>query len=86
MNIIYRHNKDVSLEDVIRVFRNSGIARRTDQSERIQAMISNADILITAWLGDRDGSWLYYFYLAKKGTAYCIRTLYRLYAFSPKYR
>ncbi|MGX4584464.1 GNAT family N-acetyltransferase [Paenibacillus chitinolyticus] len=53
MNITYRNNRDVKLEDVIRVFRNSGIARPTDQPERIQAMISHADILLTAWLGDR---------------------------------
>ncbi|MGG4091525.1 GNAT family N-acetyltransferase [Paenibacillus lautus] len=53
MNITYRSNKDVKLEDVIRVYRNSGILRPTDQPKRIQAMISHADILITAWLGDR---------------------------------
>ncbi|MFB6366934.1 GNAT family N-acetyltransferase [Paenibacillus elgii] len=53
MNITYRNNRDVKLEDVIRVFRNSGIVRPIDQSERIQAMISHADILLTAWLGDR---------------------------------
>lgn len=53
MNITYRNNKDVKLEDVIRVFRNSGITRPTDQPKRIQAMIRYSDILLTAWLGDR---------------------------------
>lgn len=53
MNITYRNNKDVNLEDVIRVFKNSGIMRPTDHPERIQTMINHADILFTAWLGDR---------------------------------
>ncbi len=53
MNITYRNNKDVKLEDVIRVFRNSGITRPTDQPKRIQDMIRYSDILLTAWLGDR---------------------------------
>ncbi|WP_019424339.1 GNAT family N-acetyltransferase [Paenibacillus sp. OSY-SE] len=53
MNITYRNNKDVNVEDVIRVFKNSGIVRPIDQSERIQAMMNNADILLTAWLGDK---------------------------------
>jgi len=53
VNITYRNNKDVKLEDVIRVFRNSGITRPTDQPKRIQDMIRYSDILLTAWLGDR---------------------------------
>nr|WP_043890935.1 GNAT family N-acetyltransferase [Paenibacillus sp. Aloe-11] len=53
MNITYRNNKDVNVEDVIRVFKNSGIVRPIDQTERIQAMVNNADILLTAWLGDK---------------------------------
>ena len=53
MNITYRNNKDVKLEDVIRVFRNSGITRPADQPKRIQDMIRYSDILLTAWLGDR---------------------------------
>ncbi|WP_226003247.1 GNAT family N-acetyltransferase [Paenibacillus sp. BJ-4] len=53
MNITYRNNKNVNVEDVIRVFKNSGIVRPIDQTERIQAMVNNADILLTAWLGDK---------------------------------
>jgi len=53
VNITYRNNKDVKLEDVIRVFRNSGITRPADQPKRIQDMIRYSDILLTAWLGDR---------------------------------
>ncbi|EHS58521.1 GNAT family N-acetyltransferase [Paenibacillus sp. Aloe-11] len=43
----------MNVEDVIRVFKNSGIVRPIDQTERIQAMVNNADILLTAWLGDK---------------------------------
>lgn len=43
----------MSVEDVIRVFRTSGIVRPIDQPERIQMMISNADILLSAWHGNK---------------------------------
>ncbi|MEC0233832.1 GNAT family N-acetyltransferase [Paenibacillus kribbensis] len=43
----------MNVEDVIRVFKNSGIVRPIDQTERIQAMVNNADLLLTAWLGDK---------------------------------
>lgn len=53
MNIIYRNDKDVEVEDMIEVFRNSGIVRPINQPERIQAMINNADILLSVWFGNR---------------------------------
>ncbi|MDQ0496566.1 GNAT family N-acetyltransferase [Paenibacillus brasilensis] len=53
MNITYRNDKDVEVEDMIEVFRNSGIVRPINQPERIQTMIKNADILLSAWLGNR---------------------------------
>ncbi|MCP3809950.1 MULTISPECIES: GNAT family N-acetyltransferase [unclassified Paenibacillus] len=53
MDITYKNHKDVSVEDVIRVFRTSGIVRPIDQPERIQMMISNADILLSAWHGNK---------------------------------
>ncbi|MFD2114406.1 GNAT family N-acetyltransferase [Paenibacillus yanchengensis] len=53
MNVIYKASKDISVVDVIQVFRNSGIVRPIDQPERIQAMLDHADILLTAWTGNR---------------------------------
>ncbi|MCP3781468.1 GNAT family N-acetyltransferase [Paenibacillus polymyxa] len=53
MDITYTNHKDVSVKDVIRVFRTSGIVRPIDQPERIQMMISNSDILLSAWHGNK---------------------------------
>ncbi|MDY7990997.1 hypothetical protein UY286_22125 [Paenibacillus polymyxa] len=53
MNIIYSNDKDIEVEDMIEVFRNRGIVRPISQPERIQAMINNANILLSAWFGNR---------------------------------
>ncbi|WP_374720955.1 GNAT family N-acetyltransferase [Peribacillus tepidiphilus] len=49
MGIIYKLNEPVKAEEVIQVFKNSGITRPVDQKERIQKMIDQANIIITAW-------------------------------------
>ncbi|WP_342415426.1 GNAT family N-acetyltransferase [Paenibacillus sp. FSL R10-2782] len=38
---------------MIRVFRTSGIVRPIDQPERIELMINHADVLLSAWCGDK---------------------------------
>jgi len=53
MEIVYQLNEPVKVDDVIRVFRNSGITRPVDQEERIQKMLDNANLIVTAWDNDR---------------------------------
>ena len=52
MEITYKINEPVTADDVIRVFRNSGITRPIEQKERIQKMLDNANLIVTAWDGD----------------------------------
>ncbi len=53
MEIAYKFNEPVKADDVIRVFRNSGIIRPVDQKERIQKMIDYANLMVTAWDNDK---------------------------------
>ncbi|MDQ0088579.1 putative N-acetyltransferase YhbS [Paenibacillus anaericanus] len=47
--IIYSEEKEQRARDVAVVFKNSGIKRPFDDYERIQKMIDNSDVMITAW-------------------------------------
>ncbi|RUT44487.1 GNAT family N-acetyltransferase [Paenibacillus anaericanus] len=47
--IIYSEEKEQRARDVAEVFKNSGIKRPFDDYERIQKMIDNSDVMITAW-------------------------------------
>ncbi|WP_195575240.1 GNAT family N-acetyltransferase [Paenibacillus sp. 1001270B_150601_E10] len=50
MNIKYVETKqDITAKDVSRVFEASGIKRPYQDLERMERMIQNADVLITAW-------------------------------------
>lgn len=49
MEIVYKYNEPVKAEDVIQVFRNSGITRPIGQKERIQKMLDHANLILTAW-------------------------------------
>jgi ribosomal protein S18 acetylase RimI-like enzyme len=51
--ITYLINAPLIVDDVIRVFRNSGIRRPIDQPERIQEMIDNANLIVSAWDGQK---------------------------------
>ena len=53
MEIVYKYNEPVKVEDVIQVFKNSGITRPVDQKERIQKMLDHANIILTAWDNNR---------------------------------
>lgn len=53
MNIIYKENKDVKPEDVSSVFAKSGIKRPYQDLDRLDRMVKNADIVITAWNNDQ---------------------------------
>lgn len=45
------NTKEVSATNLANVFKNSGIKRPYDDLDRMERMIQNADVLITAWDG-----------------------------------
>ncbi|WP_207910912.1 GNAT family N-acetyltransferase [Paenibacillus albiflavus] len=49
MMIVYSDDKLQKAKDVAQVFLNSGINRPSEDLPRIQHMIDEADILVTAW-------------------------------------
>jgi len=51
--IIYKSNETITAEQLSQVFRTSGIKRPIDDLPRLQKMLDNGDILITAWDGDQ---------------------------------
>jgi len=53
MDISYRINAPVTVEQVISLFRDSGLRRPTDDPGRIQRMLANANLILTAWDGER---------------------------------
>lgn len=53
MGIVYKINEPIDVDEVIRVFRSSGIRRPVDQKQRIQKMLEHANLTVTAWDGDR---------------------------------
>lgn len=52
MTIEYRINAPLRAEEVADVFRSSGIKRPVDDLARIQVMIDQADLNLSAWDGD----------------------------------
>lgn len=53
VDLDYKINSPITVEEVANVFQASGIKRPVHQLERIQRMIDNADITITVWDGDK---------------------------------
>jgi N-acetylglutamate synthase-like GNAT family acetyltransferase len=53
MDIVYKHDEVVTGEQVAELFRKSGIKRPVDDVDRIQRMIQNADVIISAWHEDK---------------------------------
>jgi GNAT superfamily N-acetyltransferase len=53
MAIEYKINTPLRSKDVSDVFKSSGIKRPADDLDRIQRMIDNADVNISAWDGVR---------------------------------
>lgn len=53
MVIDYRINTPLLAADVSELFKSSGINRPADDLARIQKMIDNADLTVTAWEGDK---------------------------------
>ncbi|GGH19525.1 GNAT family N-acetyltransferase [Paenibacillus segetis] len=53
MAIEYKINSHLHAKDVSNVFKSSGIKRPVNDLDRIQKMIDNADICISAWDGEK---------------------------------
>lgn len=51
IGIRYKVNAKVEANDVIEVFKSSGIIRPVDNAARIQQMLDNANLTVTAWKG-----------------------------------
>lgn len=51
IGIRYKVNAKVEANDVIEVFKSSGIIRPVDNAARIQQMLDNANLMVTAWKG-----------------------------------
>ena len=51
MKIQFKINSKVTPEQVIEVFKSSGINRPVDDVKRIKGMIENSNLIITAWDG-----------------------------------
>lgn len=55
MNIEYRNDRSISASEFVDVLRRSTLALRrpVDNQERIEKMLNHANVLITAWDGDK---------------------------------
>lgn len=53
MTIEYAQNRTISGEQLAQVFARSGIRRPVDDIDRMQRMLDGADVLVTAWDGER---------------------------------
>jgi ribosomal protein S18 acetylase RimI-like enzyme len=53
MHLTYHINKTVSAGEVADLFRDSGIKRPVDDISRIEKMLENANLIVTAWDGDK---------------------------------
>ncbi len=51
MEIQFRINEKVAALAVIEVFKNAGINRPVDDVKRIQTMLDNSNLIVTAWNG-----------------------------------
>ncbi len=49
VDIFYKVNANLNGDQVAELFKKSGINRPVDQPDRIQKMIDNSDLIVTAW-------------------------------------
>lgn len=52
MKIVYKTDVVPAIEEIITVYRSSGINRPIDNPERIKQMYANSNLIITAWVND----------------------------------
>ncbi len=53
MEITYRINRPISADQFISVCRSSGLRRPLENLDRVQRMLDNANLTITAWDGEQ---------------------------------
>lgn len=53
MEVTYKTGVVPSAEQVILLYEQSGLPRPTKNKERMQKMLENSDLVITAWTGDK---------------------------------
>lgn len=53
MGISYKVNQKITPKQLTEVFRNSGIQRPVGDLPRLEKMLEGADLLVTAWDGDK---------------------------------
>ncbi|WP_249315625.1 GNAT family N-acetyltransferase [Bacillus sp. FJAT-49711] len=53
LNIRYKEGTNINAEELSQLFISSGIKRPTNDLNRLQRMIDNSDIILTAWDKDR---------------------------------
>jgi ribosomal protein S18 acetylase RimI-like enzyme len=51
--ITYKVDATIKVEELSKVFKSSGIKRPSDDLNRLQRMLENSDVLITAWDNDK---------------------------------
>lgn len=49
MEIEYRHDKVPTADEVIALYRDAGLARPVDDTERMKKMLSHSNLFVTAW-------------------------------------
>lgn len=52
MEIQFRINEKLNAQAVIEVYKSSGIARPVDDLKRIQTMLDNSNLIVSAWNGN----------------------------------
>ncbi len=52
MSIIYSTEKRPTAEQVIELYNNAGLDRPTNDRDRIQKMVDNSNLIVTAWDND----------------------------------
>lgn len=52
MQIQFRVNEKLNAQSVIEVFKSSGIVRPIDDPKRIQTMLDNSNLIVSAWNGN----------------------------------
>ena len=52
MEIQFRINEKLNAQAVIEVYKSSGIARPVDDVKRIQTMLDNSNLIVSAWHGN----------------------------------
>lgn len=53
MNITYHSDRTPSIDEIIEVYRSSGLNRPIEDTARIAKMYEHSNFIVTAWFGDQ---------------------------------